>query len=59
MSGSAARMARMTGTTRSSSSFSGTAANPGLVGSDGVHATQVGYQTRASLYAQAVSACGG
>ena len=35
------------------------AANPGLVGSDGVHATQVGYQTRASLYAQAVSACGG
>ena len=35
------------------------AANPRLVGSDGVHATQVGYQTRASLYAQAVSACGG
>ncbi len=35
------------------------ASNPGLVGSDGVHATQVGYQTRAKLYAQAVSACGG
>ena len=35
------------------------AANPGLVGTDGVHATQVGYQTRAQLYAQAVSACGG
>ena len=35
------------------------AANRSLVGPDGVHATQVGYQTRASLYAQAVSACGG
>lgn len=33
------------------------AANPGLVGSDGVHATTQGYQQRAQLYAQAIQAC--
>ena len=33
------------------------AADPALLGSDRVHATAVGYQTRASLYAQAAGAC--
>jgi hypothetical protein len=33
------------------------AANPGLVGSDGVHATTQGYQQRAQLYAQAIQSC--
>jgi hypothetical protein len=32
-------------------------ANPGYVGSDGVHATTQGYQARAQLYAQAIQAC--
>jgi hypothetical protein len=34
------------------------AANPKLVGSDGVHATPAGYQLRAQLYAQAAQSCG-
>jgi hypothetical protein len=33
------------------------AATPGLVGSDGVHATTQGYQQRAQLYAQAIQSC--
>ena len=34
------------------------AANPKLVGSDGVHPTPAGYQLRAQLYAQAAQSCG-
>ena len=33
------------------------AANPALVGADGVHPTPAGYQLRARLYAQATQAC--
>jgi hypothetical protein len=34
------------------------AANPRLVGTDGVHPTPAGYQLRTQLYAQAAQACG-
>jgi hypothetical protein len=34
------------------------AADPSLVGSDGVHATPTGYRERAQLYAQAIQQCG-
>lgn len=33
------------------------AENPGLVGSDGVHATPAGYKARAQMYAQAARTC--
>ena len=33
------------------------AANPGLLGGDGVHATPAGYELRARLYAEAAQRC--